>query len=492
LAALIEAFEACDRVTDRPTVVFCYTVKGWGLPIAGDPRNHSAQLSGEQIAALRVALDVPADDWARFDPQSPAGQLAAARGQAFASVTRVAAPPLPAPPSEVGVVQGSRSVATQEVFGRTVTALSRLEDVGPLLVTTAPDVATTTNLAGFINRVGSFTPSERVRWAEERSTEWYEGPSGQHIELGISEMNFFTLLGQLGLAWDLSDQALLPIGTVYDPFVLRGLDALIHAVYSGARFILAGTPSGITLAPEGGAHQSTITPSVGLELPGLTLIEPAFARPVEWLLCDALARIARNPSGLLPAEAADEPRTAYYFRLTTRPVDQAPFEAARERLGDRMLRAQVLAGAYRLVDAPTGDAARPEVNLVGSGAVLPEVLEAAQLLDEEGVAAHVVDVTCPSRLYSAWQRSVRDAVRTSTVRDRPGVLHAPFAPGRPLVTVHDASSHAMAWLGSALGVPAVSLGVDEFGQSGTIADLRHAHGLDATSIATAALAVLSG
>ncbi len=497
LACLIEAFEACDAVTDRPSVVFCYTVKGWSLPIAGNPKNHSAQLTEEQIDALRVALAAsPDDEWAPLDPDSPGGILAAARGRAFAEVLPSPAAPLPEPPAEVGAVQGSRSIASQEVFGRTVTALARNESIGRYLVTTAPDVATTTNLAGFINRVGSFSPEERARYRDDRNVEWYEGPTGQHIELGISEMNFFTLLGQLGLAWDLSDQALLAIGTVYDPFVLRGLDALIHAVYSGARFIIAGTPSGVTLAPEGGAHQSTITASVGLELPNIVLIEPAFARSVEWLLCDALARISRNPSGRLPPDAEAEPTSAYYFRLSTRPIDQEVFEAARARLGDTVLRQQVIAGAYRLVDARSDVAAaaqyphRPEVGLVASGAVMPEVITAAANLAEEGVGAHIIDVTSQSRLFAAWQRASRTAIRTASLRERPGVLNTAFPAGVPIVTVHDASSHTMAWLGSALQVPSFSLGVDDFGQSGTIGDLYRANGLDADSITTAALSAL--
>ncbi len=493
LLKLIEAFEACDAVTDRPSVVFCYTVKGWRLPIAGNPKNHSAQLSGAQVDALRSELGIPADDdWAPLPEDSDAGRLARSRSALFDPQGLGVEAPLPEPPQEAGAVQGSRAVASQEVFGRTVTALARNEAMGRYLVTTAPDVATTTNLAGFINRVGSFAPEERVRWSEDKVVEWIEGPSGQHIELGISEMNFFALLGQLGLSWDLSGQALLPIGTVYDPFVLRGLDSLIHAVYSGARFVLAGTPSGVTLAPEGGAHQSTITASVGLELPNFVLIEPVYARAVEWLLCDALARIARNPSGRLPAEPESEPRAAYYFRLSTRPVAQEPFDAAAERLGDRLLRELVIAGAYRLRDASRADVRRPEVNLAASGPVLPEVLRAAELLEDEGVGAHVIDVTSQSRLYSAWQRATRTSVRSATVRDLPGVLRTAFAPGRPLVTVHDAASHSMAWLGSALAVPSVALGVDDFGQSGTIDDLYRAHDLDPESIATAALTVLAG
>jgi pyruvate dehydrogenase E1 component len=326
---------------------------------------------------------------------------------------------------------------------------------------------------------------------------WRQHPQGQHIELGISEMNLFLLLGQLGLSWDLSDQPLLPIGTVYDPFVCRGLDAFIYGTYSGARFIIAGTPSGITLAPEGGAHQSTITPSVGLELPGVTLIEPAYAAALDWLLCDALGHIAAGPSATTTAAPYDD--GAYYLRLTTRPIDQSPFEAARTRVGDAVLRRQVLAGAYRLVDAfeahPELLAAEgvpvPTVHLAASGAVLPEVLAAAEELAEEGVAAHVVDVTSLDRLYVAWQRTLRQAVRTATTPSVPGALRAAFPEAAPVVTVHDGASHAMAWLGSALGTPCVPLGVDAFGQSGTVHELYELHDLLPGSIVNAALAALS-
>jgi pyruvate dehydrogenase E1 component len=303
-------------------------------------------------------------------------------------------------------------------------------------------------------------------------------------------MNLFLLLGQLVLSFDLSDQPLLPVGTVYDPFVLRGLDAFIYSVYSGARFIVAGTPSGVTLAPEGGAHQSTITASVGLELPNVTMLEPAYAVALDWLLCGALQSMA-DASGPAPAAAPAE-AGSYYFRLSTRGIDQQPFAAARERLGDAILRRQVLAGAYRLVDADDAAAqGAPPVYLAGTGAVLPEVLTAAAELADEGIAATVVDVTSADRLYRAWQRTLRQGVRTATTPSNPGALRSAFGHRAPIVTVHDASSHALSWLGSALGVPAVSLGVDSFGQSGTVADLYRAHDLDPGSIVNAALAALS-
>ena len=495
LGALIDAFAECDKVGDRPSVVFAYTVKGWGLPTAGNPRNHAALLSPEQVTALRDSLRLtPQTEWDRIDPASVAGRLVASRSARLRLAGPVQGLELPVP--EATGVRSGRPLSTQEAFGRVLVALSRDPAVSPYLVTTAPDVATSTNLAGFINRQGVFNPVDRRAWHQDAALRWEEGPGGQHIELGISEMNLFLLLGQLGLAWDLSSQPLVPIGTVYDPFVLRGLDAFVHAAYSGARFIVAGTPSGVTLAPEGGAHQSTITASVGLELPGVTLLEPAFAGALDWLLCDAAERVARGP-----AVTGQDEAMAFYFRLSSRPIDQAPFEAARSRLGDPVLRRQVLAGGYRLVDAatdprhdmPTGLAGRsPVVTLAASGAVLPEVLAAARELADEGVAAHVVDLTSADRLYSAWQRSLRQGVRTATTPALPGELRAAFGSERhPVVSVHDAASHSLAWLGSALGVWQVPLGVDQFGQSGSVADLYEIHDLLPGSIVNAALGVLS-
>jgi pyruvate dehydrogenase E1 component len=507
LRSLLAAFAACDAEKDRPSVVFAYTVKGWGLPIAGNPRNHSALLTTTQMDEMRAQAGLTGDtEWDRFDPMTPAGQWVAARREHLARPPRrsslhhgaLQGAAAVTVPDSTGLRTG-RPLSTQEAFGRILVDLSRDEAVAPYLVTAAPDVATSTNLAGFINRTKVFSPDARRSWSEDTVLKWAEGPDGHHIELGISEMNLFLLLGQLGLAWDLSDQPLLPVGTVYDPFVLRGLDAFIYSVYSGARFIVAGTPSGVTLAPEGGAHQSTITPSVGLELPGVTFIEPAYATALEWLLCGALQGIATaNAAALGPTRDGTPVMEdgSYYFRLTTRGLDQQPFQAARDRLGDAVLRRQVLAGAYRLVDAGQPQDGTPMVHLAASGAVLPEVLAAAAELADEGIAANVVDITSADRLYRAWQRTLRQGVRTATVPSIPGALRSAFG-GRafggraPIVTVHDAASHTLSWIGSALGVPAVSLGVDSFGQSGSVSDLYRAHDLDPGSIVNAALAALS-
>jgi len=494
IPTLLEALDECDLIEDRPTVIFAYTVKGWGLPIAGNPRNHSALLSSDQIDLLRQMSGLDAsNEWERFSPESAEGKLCKLREEAMRRTPHL--PPASISiPTETISTSPSRTISTQETFGRVLVNLSRISEVSPYIVSTAPDVATSTNLAGFINRVGVFSPEERRSWSIDPVLRWDEGPGGQHIELGISEMNLFLLLGQLGLAWDLSGQPLIGIGTVYDPFVLRGLDAFIYSVYSGARFLVAGTPSGISLAPEGGAHQSTITPSVGLELPGVIYVEPAYAVALDWLMCDAVASLgSNNASGNMISEEL----SSFYFRLSTRPIDQSAFEAARGRIGDPVIRKQVLSGAYRLHDALAGQANNlhrpnvPVVNIVATGAMIPEALAASAELASEGVAAHVVDVTSSDRLFREWQRAIHQGIRTASAPSLPGSLRAAFPLGGPVVSLHDASSHHLAWIGSALGVPAISLGVDTFGQSGDITDLYAAHNLTSDSVVNAALSVLS-
>jgi pyruvate dehydrogenase E1 component len=492
--SLLEAFSECDSITDRPSVVFAYTVKGWGLPFAGDSRNHSALMSEKQIDEMRNALGLASEDeWSAFSPESEEGLACAQRKS---DLTREIADSLIDANFPISTdVKHTGAISTQEVFGRILSEISRDQSIRPYLVTTAPDVATSTNLGGFINRAGVFHPRNLRRWEEDSILKWTESPAGQHIELGISEMNLFTLLGQLGLSWDHSRQRLIPIGTVYDPFVLRGLDAFIYSVYSGSKFIITGTPSGITLAPEGGAHQSTMTPSIGMELPGVVLMEPAYAQALDWLLCDAIAHVAGSKSDTTPDLRPNE--LVFYFRLTTRPVDQTPFTEARERLGDALLRSQVLAGAYRLIDGRNAGgkivegSTAPVVHLAGTGAVLPEVILAAKELASEGVIAHVIDITSPGRLYGSWQRTLRQGVRTARTPSFPGSLRPIFSERAPIVSIHDGASHALAWLGSALGMPQVAMGVDSFGQSGTIHDLYKLHDLDSGSIVNGALAALS-
>ena len=481
LGLLIDTFRACDTESDRPSVIFAYTIKGYGLPMAGDPMNHAALMTPDQIDTFRQTLGLDADtEWDRFAPDSPPGRLCSSVGGAINNPQPVPRPVLPVPTMARSVVTNGRQ-STQEAFGRVLASLADVPGVGERIVTTAPDVSISTNLGGFINKRGVYSHTDRDdHGGANRLLKWAPGPTGQHIELGISEMNLFMLLGQLGLSHDHHGQHLLPIGTVYDPFVLRGLDAFIYGVYNDARFVVAGTPAGVTLAPEGGAHQSTITASVGLELPNLNYSEPAYATEVDWILCDALARLS------------DADGISSYLRLSTRPIDQAPFSAVLDRMGETQLRQHVLSGGYRLIDAPPDN--RPGVTIVTTGVMAPEALAAAAELDNEGVQASVIHLTSPNRTYLSWREGFAQSTAAARVVRRPSHLHRliPAAERRrPIVSVHDAASHSLAWLGSAIGTRQYTLGVDRFGESGTIADLHEITGIDTGSIINAALIAIS-
>ena len=219
-------------------------------------------------------------------------------------------------------------------------------------MTASPDVSVSTGLAGWINKVGQFSLSAATDYEEGRPrvVDWKASPDGRHIELGISEMNLFSLLGQLGLSHEMNGQLLFPVGTVYDPFVCRGLDALIFGLYSGSRFIFAGTPSGVSLSSEGGAHQSSVTASLGMELPGLDYYEPCFAAEVEWALLEGLRQCCNRATG-----------RSTYLRLSTKPVDQALMEPALARLGAEETAAAVPRGRIRPERGRRGAARAPRL-----------------------------------------------------------------------------------------------------------------------------------
>jgi pyruvate dehydrogenase E1 component len=483
LNSLLATFLLADRRCEEPTVILAYTIKGWGLPFAGDALNHSMMLSTEQVDALQRDLGiVPGTEWDAFAPDSAEGrwcQQAARRLQREQEHAPLIDPQVI--PATLDLSYPNK-LATQEALGRVLPKLADLPQVGPRLISTAPDVAVSTHLSTWINKVGVFAPTERPDYQEEehRLLRWQLARSGQHIELGISEMNLFLLLGQLGLSYELCGQQLFPIGTVYDPFVCRGLDALIYGLYGGAKFIFAGTPSGVSLSPEGGAHQSTVTASLGIELPELNYYEPAFAVEVEWILLDALRECCDRKQG-----------RSTYLRLSTKKIDQRLLEPALQRLGKEELHRQILAGGYRLLegrdlvlDATPDDV----VQIVTTGAMVPEAIEAAHRLAEEGICANVLHLTSPKKLFSLFTKQHRCLGNNAAAQLPPGILETllpPYEQSAPIVSVQDASAHSLAFLGGILGVPIVPLGVDRFGQSGTQAAVYRYAGISVEDIVTA-------
>jgi pyruvate dehydrogenase E1 component len=474
LGAVLAGLRRCDEVTDRPSILFAYTIKGWRLPIEGHPANHSALLSAEQLRELAAAVAVePRDPWPRFDPDSREGRICEAAAARLRREPPAAAAAVTLP-AELGREHAGEA-STQQELGRLFADLYReAPEAAARVVTVSPDVASSTNLGGWINRVGVWSIGERIDWfADDTNTlvRWRETDHGRHLELGIAEVNLVGLLGELGATWSRDGQPLLPVGTIYDPFLMRCFEPWAFGIYAGGQSILVGTPSGVTLGPEGGAHQSVVTPSAGIEQPGCVAWEPAFAQDLEWTFLHALSRLGRAGG------------SSAYFRLSTRPIDQAlaavpPEGEARERR-----RGDVLAGGYLLREA----AAAPRVAICVVGALAPEALTAAEELESEGsIPTDVVCLSSPDLVFRAL------LARQGLGEGSPAILDRLLPPDRPaaIIGVLDGHPHTLSFLGSVRGDPAAYLGVTEFGQSGDIGDLYPHHGIDAETIAGAALDLL--
>jgi pyruvate dehydrogenase E1 component len=490
LPSLIEAFGNIDH--DRPICFLCYTVKGFGLPFAGHKDNHAGLMTPAQMETFRAAMGIRAGhEWERFEGLG----IPAERIEDFLARVPFAARERRAHPARIDVpaelpVPIQPVMSTQTGFGAILNEVGKQKsDFAARIVTTSPDVTVSTNLGPWVNRRALFAreamadtfKSERI----PSTFNWEFSPRGQHIELGIAEMNLFILLSALGLSHAIHGERLLPVGTLYDPFIARGLDALNYACYQDARFILVATPSGITLAPEGGAHQSIAQPLIGMAQDGLAAFEPAFVDELAAILAFAFAYIQKDGDGAASEHnwLRDETGGSVYLRLSTRPIEQ-PRRAMTEELQQA-----VIDGAYWM----RKPGPNCQVAVAYTGAIAPEAIQAVGLMAEDRRDVGLLAVTSADRLNAGWTAAQR-------ARER-GLVHARSHIERLLadlpahcgmVTVLDGHPATLAWLGAVHGHRLRSLGVEHFGQTGALPDLYRHYGIDANAIAAAAQAIAPG
>lgn len=455
----------------------CYTIKGYKLPIAGHKDNHGLFLNNSQIEGLRKTFGVPeGQEWAPLAGISPKNMVKVQQvlNESFyksvdskkkrdyaaqAEILKI--------PDMFFEVDHTRQTSTQTVFGQVLLTAAKSNDLyASRIMTMAPDVATSTNLGGFINTRGVFGLMERPDTSKEPSVnKWKISPKGQHIELGIAENNLFLLLSAAGMSANLFGQRILPIGTLYDPFIARGLDALNYGCYQDSRFMIASTPSGIALAPEGGAHQSINTPLIGMGQPGLVYFEPTFADEVQVLMSWGFSHM-QKPAG----EGG-----SIYLRLSTRMIDQIPRKMTPE------LRDSIIRGGYFHGNAPDENTV---LCIAFSGVVYPEVMQAAAVLRTSAEFEHpnavcLLQVTSPDRLYNDCNRNVES--KSSYIQK----LFSGLKKDAKVLSVIDGYPSALTWLAAVKGNRMRSLGVTQFGQSGDIPDLFKHYGLDSDSIVAA-------
>jgi len=492
LELLLDTFLSIDH--ERPTCFIAYTIKGMGLPLAGHKDNHSGLMTPQQMAGFRDAMGVrEGHEWELFEglarDESELREFLGkvpfnSEGRRRFDGARLEIPEAFAAPT-------AAEMSTQEGFGRILFDLGREEkDFARRIVTTSPDVTVSTNLGGWVNRRGVFDREEAEdRFKEQKiasTYKWSLSPQGQHIELGIAENNLFTLLAALGLSHSLFGERLLPIGTLYDPFIERGLDALNYACYQNARFILVATPSGVSLAPEGGAHQSIATPLIGIAQDGLASFEPAFVDELAIILRWAFDYIQRGGDSEKEKEQSwlrDETGGSVYLRLSTRPLEQP------KRTMDAPLARQIIDGGYWL--RPPGP--NCEIVIAYQGVLAPEAVAAAGFLAEDRRDVAVLAVTSADRLNAGWQAATRARMRGErNTRSHVETLLSELPAFAAIITAIDAHPATLSWLGGVFGHRTASLGVEHFGQSGRIADLYAHHGLDVPAILHAAQSLVQG
>nr|WP_321484253.1 transketolase [uncultured Cohaesibacter sp.] len=479
VTTMADVFASIDH--DRPTCFLAYTVKGWGTPIAGHKDNHGGLMNPTQMEAWQSHMGVAkGEEWEPFATVNDTEALKAFLDEVpfFSKGTRrYHDHKLSVPAIEM---DSARTLSTQAAFGKILDTLSKGDsELAARIVTTSPDVTGTTNLGPWVNRRKLFArTAQKDSFIEHRipsTAKWVFDPEGQHIELGIAEMNLFLLLGAAGLSHSLFGKRLIPIGTVYDPFVCRGLDALNYACYQDARFMIVGTPSGVTLAPEGGAHQSVGTPLIGMSQDGLAAFEPAFADELAVIMAWAFDYMQRDGEGD-PDERTwlrDETGGSVYLRLTTNPIEQPGKRA------DDAFRQGAIDGGYWL----RKPGPNCEIVIAYQGAVASEAIKAAGAIAEARRDIGVLAVTSADRLNAGWTAAQRARSRGN----EKAISHVEHLMGDlpehcKIVTVIDGHPATLAWLGGVAGHRTISLGIEHFGQTGTIGDLYHHHGIDAASI----------
>jgi len=470
MQAVIDAFEGVND--DRPTCFIAYTIKGQGLPFAGHKDNHSGLMTLDQMAGFKKGMGIAdGHEWDKFAglTASPTDLQAFLDAAPFnAEGRRRTDAPVVAIPAQL-TKPNERKSSTQEGFGKILNAIASEDgELARHIVTTSPDVTVSTNLGAWVNRRGLFghTEAEDVfRELKVVSAQlWRQTPKGQHVELGIAENNLFIQLAALGLSHQLFGARLLPIGTLYDPFIARGLDALNYACYQDSRFMLVATPSGVTLAPEGGAHQSIHTPLIGIGQPGLVSYEPAYV--------DELAVLMRHGFDYMQQPDGG----SVYLRLSTRSLAQPERTLTQDQQND------IVSGGYWYALPEEGT----DVAIVAMGAVTPEAVAAHESVVRDFAGAGLLVLTSPDRLHTDWLAAQRNRGRTTGQVDRsPSPIErllAPLSRDARIVTVMDGHPLALSWLGSVRGQRVVPLGIEKFGQSGDIPDLYRTYGLDSAAI----------
>jgi len=453
-----------SKKSKKPTCFICYTVKGFGLPLAGHKDNHSGIMNKQQFKIYQSSMNIQEGrEWHKTEGLKISEEnldIFLSKNMFYKNINKRYFHDQYVKINNLNI-KFKNYLSTQDAFGNILNEMGKNNSPNlKRIITTSPDVTVSTSLGSWVNQRDIFSRNPKSDIFKEKnvssSQKWKYSPQGQHIELGIAENNFFLLLGSLGISESLFGTRLLPVGTIYDTFIGRGLDALNYATYIDSRFILVGTPSGVTLSHEGGAHQSIITPNIGMSQPNLDYYEPTYADELSFLFFWALENIqAKNGKSV-------------YFRLSTKKLVQP------DRTLSNSLKNDLIKGGYWFYKPKN----KLDLLFICTGVIVGEVLNALEAMKEDNLNIGLFIVSSPDRLYQDWLESTKKTNFTSFIESQLSIIEI----STPIITIIDGHSSSLSWIGSVKGQRIIPLGVNNFGQSGDLNEIYKISEIDLNSI----------
>ncbi|HYF41960.1 MAG TPA: pyruvate dehydrogenase (acetyl-transferring), homodimeric type, partial [Ramlibacter sp.] len=501
LVKIFAAYQAAARHAGQPTVILAHTKKGYGMGAAGQGKmtTHSQKkLDEAALLEFRNRFNLPLSDeqaagLAFFKPAADSAEMRYLQQRrealgGFLPRRETACDVVPVPAAEsyaaFALQAAGKEMSTTMAFVRLLGNLLKDPQLGPRIVPIVADEARTFGMANLFKQVGIYSSVGQKYEPEDIGSvlSYREALEGQILEEGISEAGAIASWTAAATSYSVHGLAMLPFYIYYSMFGFQRVgDAIWAAADQRARGFLLGATSGrTTLGGEGLQHQDGTSHLVAATIPNCKAYDPAFAGEMAVI-------IDRGMREML----VEQQDWFYYVTLMNENYAQPDLPAG---AADGVIRGCYRFGSYsRPAEAGSG----PKVTLMGSGAILTEVIKAAQALADEGVACEVFSVTS----WSELAREGHDAVRPEPVEglrqarpERSAYITQLLADSTGPVIA--ASDYVRAVPESIRAfVPAarryVTLGTDGFGRSDTRAALRRYFGVDAQSIAAAARAALS-
>jgi pyruvate dehydrogenase E1 component len=490
LVKIHAAYAAAARHTGEPTVILAHTKKGYGMGAAGQGRmtTHSQKKMDEAaLIEFRNRFNLPLSDeqargleFVKPAADSPEMRYLLARREklgGFIPRRQPVAPMLALPAlasyAAFATAAGGREMSTTMAFVRLLGNLLKDERLGPRIVPIVADEARTFGMANLFKQVGIYSSVGQRYEPEDIGSvlSYREALDGQILEEGISEAGAIASWTAAATSYSVHGFPMLPFYIYYSMFGFQRVgDAIWAAADQRARGFLLGATSGrTTLGGEGLQHQDGSSLLVAATIPNCRAYDPAFAGEMAAIIDFGMREML-----------VDQQDVFYYLTLMNENYAQPDLPAGAQP--------GVVRGGWRFAAFGDGE---PRVTLLGSGAVLTEVIKAAHQLADEGIASEVFSITSWSELardgLHCEQRALRGEEHTQPY------LHELFGHSQaPMVAATDCvralPESIRAWLPA--GRRYLTLGTDGFGRSDTRAALRELFGVDAARIAWSAKRLL--